>query len=130
MEDINLEEIDIVSTFNPLDALESISKMYKTKQLSKVDILKIQTQAKCFNKWITEQKDENKETRKQILESAEDYRKGLRQIIDRVLQNPEMVNQYKTYFEELLKANNELILKISEIRIKSKYEAENEISNC
>ncbi len=120
MEDINLEEIDIVSTFNPLDALESISKMYKTKQLSKVDILKIQTQAKCFNKWITEQKDENKETRKQILESAEDYRKGLRQIIDRVLQNPEMVNQYKTYFEELLKANNELILKISEIRIKSK----------
>ena len=47
-----MDEIGIVTSFNPLDALESISKIYNTRQLSKVEILKIQAQAKSFNRWL------------------------------------------------------------------------------
>ena len=70
-----MDEIGIVTSFNPLDALESISKIYNTRQLSKVEILKIQAQAKSFNRWLLEQRNENKEIRTDILASIESYRK-------------------------------------------------------
>ena len=37
-----------------------------------------------------------------------------------ILQTPETASLYKDFFEPLLKANNELALRMSEIRIKSK----------
>ncbi len=115
-----MDEIEIISSFNPLDALESISKIYNTKQLSKVEILRIQTQAQNFNKWILEQRNENKEIRRDIITTIEGYRKCLDYIITMILQNPETTNLYKDYFKNLLDANNELSLRMSEIRIKSK----------
>lgn len=115
-----MDEIGIVSAFNPLDALESISKIYSTKQLSKVEILKIQAEAKSFNQWILEQREENKEVREDIIRYIESYRIQIERIIDIILLNPEMASLYKDFFESLLKANNELALRVSEIRIKSK----------
>lgn len=115
-----MDEIGIVTSFNPLDALESISKIYNTRQLSKVEILKIQAQAKNFNNWLLEQRNENKEVRADIITSIESYRKQIERIIDMILQNPETSILYKDFFEPLLKANNELALRMSEIRIKSK----------
>lgn len=115
-----MEEIGIVSSFNPLDALESISNIYNARQLAKVEILKIQAQSKNFNKWILEQRYENKEVRAEIITTIESYRKHLERIIDMILQDPETTSSYKDFFEALLKANNELALRISEIRIKSK----------
>ncbi len=115
-----MDEIGIVTSFNPLDALESISKIYNARQLSKVEILKIQAQTKSFNKWLLEQRNENKERRADILTYTESYRKQIERIIDMILQNPETTSLYKDFFESLLKANNELALRMSEIRIKSK----------
>ncbi len=115
-----MDEIGIVSSFNPLDALESISKIYNAKQLSKVEILKIQAQTKSFNKWLLEQRNENKEVRENIIVYIESYRKQIEHIIDMILENPETTILYKDFFESLLKANNELALRMSEIRIKSK----------
>ncbi len=115
-----MDEIGIVTSFNPLDALESISKIYNTRQLSKVEILKIQAQAKSFNRWLLEQRNENKEIRTDILVSIESYRRQIERIIDMILQTPETSSLYKDFFESLLKANNELALRMSEIRIKSK----------
>ena len=115
-----MNEIEIVTSFNPLDALESISKIYSTFQLSKVEILKIQAQTKSFNKWLLEQRSENKEVRADIITYIEGYRKQIERIIDMILQNPETTSLYKDFFESLLKANNELTLRMSEIRIKSK----------
>lgn len=115
-----MDEIGIVTSFNPLDALESISKIYNTRQLSKVEILKIQAQAKNFNNWLLEQRKENKEVRADIITSLESYRKQIERIIDMILHNPETSLLYKDFFEPLLKANNELALRLSEIRIKSK----------
>lgn len=115
-----MEQLEIISSFNPLDALESLSNIYNTKQLSKVEISKIQAQTQSFNKWILEQRNENKEVRAEFITTIESYRKGLESIIDMILQNPETTNSYKDLFEVLLKANNELTQKMSEIRIKSK----------
>lgn len=115
-----MDEIGIVASFNPLDALESISKIYSASQLSKVEILRIQTQARCFNQWLLEQKIENKERRARLIADIEYYRKQIERIIDIILQNPEEASIYKEYFEPLLKANNELALRASEIRITSK----------
>jgi len=110
-----MDEIGIVTSFNPLDALESISKIYNTRQLSKVEILKIQAQAKNFNNWLLEQRKENKEVRADIITSLESYRKQIERIIDMILHNPETSLLYKDFFEPLLKANNELALRLSEI---------------
>lgn len=115
-----MEELGIISSFNPLDALESLSKIYNARQLSKVEILKIQAQTQSFNKWILEQRNENKEVRAELIITIESYRKHLERIIDVILQNPEMTSSYKDFFEILLKSNNELALRISETRIKSK----------
>lgn len=115
-----MDEIEIITSFNPLDALENISKIYNAKQLSKVEILRIQAQTKSFNNWLLEQKNENREVRADIITLIESYRKRIEGIIDMILQNPEMANSFKDYFEPLLKANNELALHMSEIRIKSK----------
>lgn len=115
-----MDEIGMVASFNPLDALESISKIYNVRQLAKVEILKIQDQTKNFNKWLLEQRMENKEVRADIIIYIESYRKQIERIIDMVLQNPEIAGLYKDFFESLLKANNELALRMSEIRIKSK----------
>lgn len=115
-----MDEIGIITSFNPLDALESISKIYNTRQLSKVEILKIQAQANNFNNWLLVQRNENKEVRADIITSIESYRKQIERIIDIILQNPETSILYKDFFEPLLKANNELALRVSEIRIKSK----------
>lgn len=112
-----MEEIGIVTSFNPLDALESISKIYNTKQLSKVEILKIQAQTKSFNNWLLEQRNENKDVRADIITYIESYRRQIERIIDMVLQNPETTILYKDFFESMLKANNELALRMSEIRI-------------
>lgn len=112
-----MEEIGIVTSFNPLDALESISKIYNTKQLSKVEILKIQAQTKSFNNWLLEQRNENKDVRADIITYIESYRKQIERIIDMVLQNPETTILYKDFFESMLKANNELALRMSGIRI-------------
>lgn len=115
-----MDEIGVITSFNPLDALESISKIYNTRQLSKVEILKIQAQANNFNNWLLVQRNENKEVRADIITSIESYRKQIERIIDMILQNPETSILYKDFFEPLLKANNELALRVSEIRIKSK----------
>ncbi len=115
-----MDEIGIITSFNPLDALESISKIYNTRQLAKVDILKIQAQARSFNKWLLEQRNENKEMRAEIIKKAESYSKQIERIIDMILLSPETTILYKDFFESLLKANNELVLRMSEIRIKSK----------
>ena len=115
-----MDEIGVITSFNPLDALESISKIYNTRQLSKVEILKIQAQANNFNNWLLVQRNENKEVRADIITSIESYRKQIERIIDIILQNPETSILYKDFFEPLLKANNELALRVSEIRIKSK----------
>lgn len=53
-------QIGNFTLFNPLDALESISKIYNATQLSKVEILKIQSQTKSFNKRLIEQRNKNK----------------------------------------------------------------------
>lgn len=113
-----MDEIGIVTSFNPLDALESISKIYNTKQLSKVEILKIQAQTESFGMWISEQRSENKETREKIIKYIESYRNNIERIIDMILQEPEKTSLYKDYLELLLKSNNELTIHMSEIRIK------------
>ena len=115
-----MDEIEILTSFNPLDALESISKIYNTRQLSKIEILKIQAQAKSFNTWLLEQRNENKERRAQMIPYIESYRQQIERIINMILQYPETANLYKDFFEPLLKANNELALQMSEIQIKSK----------
>lgn len=111
-------ELEIISSFNPLDALESISKIYSSKQLSKSEIIKIQTQAKAFNKWISEQRYENKEARTDIEKHMESYRVQICRIIDTILEAPELVSVYKDIIDLLLQANNTLALRISEMRIK------------
>ena len=115
-----MDEVGIVSSFNLLDALESISKIYNARQLSKIEILKIQAQTESFNKWLLEQRNENKELRADIIKDIESYRKHIERIMDMIIQNPETTILYKDYFESLLKVNNELALRMSEIRIKSK----------
>lgn len=115
-----MEELEIISSFNPLDALESISKIYNTKQLSKVEVLKIQAQSRNFDRWISEQRNENKEKRNDIIKIIEDYRKHIERIMEMIIQNPDSADVFKDYFEILIKTNNDLALKISEIRIRSK----------
>lgn len=115
-----MDEIGIVTSFNPLDALESISKIYNARQLSKVEILKIQAQTKSFNKWLLEQRIENKETRAALITNTESYRKEIERFIDIIIQNPETTSLYKDFVQFLINANNELALRISEIRIKSR----------
>lgn len=115
-----MDELGIVSSFNPLDALESLSKIYNTKQLSRVGILEIQAQTQSFNKWLLEQRNENKELRAQYIPLLESYRIHIERIMDMILQNPETTFFYKDFFESLLIANNHLVSTISEIRIKSK----------
>ncbi len=112
-----MDEIGIVTTFNPVDALESISKIYSTKQLSRVEILKIQAQTESFSMWISEQRSENKETREDMIKSIESYRNNIERIIDMILQEPEKTSLYKDYLELLLKSNNELTIQMSKVRI-------------
>ena len=76
--------------------------------------------AKGHRSQIKRQRNENKEIRTDILASIESYRKQIERIIDMILQTPETASLYKDFFEPLLKANNELALRMSEIRIKSK----------
>lgn len=111
-------ELEIISSFNPLDALESISKIYSSRQLSKSEIIKIQTQAKAFNKWISEQRYENRETRNDIKKEMETHRVQICRIIDKILEDPELVSVYKDVIDSLLQANDALALRISEMRIK------------
>ncbi len=113
-----MDEIGIVTTFNPVDALESISKIYSTKQLSRVEILKIQAQTESFSMWISEQRSENKETREDMIKSIESYRNNIERIIDMILQEPEKTSLYKDYLELLLKSNNELTIQMSKVRIR------------
>lgn len=96
-----MDEIGIVTSFNPLDALESISKIYNTKQLSRVEILKIQAQTESFRMWISEQRSENKEKREEMIKCIESYRNNIERIIDMILQEPEKTSLYKDYLELL-----------------------------
>lgn len=115
-----MEELDIISSFNPLDALESISQIYSAKQLSKVELEKIRVQAQCFNKWILEQRKDNVERRKHLISQAEEQRKYVACLMDKILENPELAITCKDIFSDLLKSNNELAKTISDIRIQSK----------
>lgn len=115
-----MEELEIISSFNPLVALQSISQIYSVKQLSKVELLRIQTDTQKFNRWLSEQRHENEVVREDMLEKAENYRKYLDRIIDMILQNPDTTALYHDYFGELLRANNDLLVKISDIRIRNK----------
>ncbi len=112
-------EIGITTMFNALDALESISKMYSVKQLSNVDMMRIQSQAESYAMWIREQRNENEERRNIICQKADLYQEALERIIDKILAKPKMVAIYKDVFESLLETNNKLILEISKIRIRN-----------
>lgn len=112
-------EIGITTMFDALDALESISKMYSVKQLSNVDMMRIQSQAESYAMWIREQRNENEERRNIICQKADLYQEALERIIDKILAKPKMVAIYKDVFESLLKTNNNLILEISKIRIRN-----------
>ena len=115
-----MDEINVLTSFNPLDALESISKIYNSKQLAKVELLKLQAQIVSFDQWLSKQMKENRERRSDLLIYTESYRKQIERIIDKIIEDPEITVLYKAIFEGLLKANNELALRISEIKIQSK----------
>ncbi len=115
-----MDEFGIVTSFNPLDALESISKIYNARQLSRIEVQKIQAQTQCYNKWLMQQINENKKVRAQLIVDIENYRRQIERIMDIIIQNPETAIIFKDFFDSLLKANNELAVRMSEIRIRSK----------
>ena len=115
-----MEELGIISSFNPLDALESISQIYSAKQLSKVEIKKIQEQTQNFNKWLYVQRNESKEIRYEHLSNAKELRQRINRMIDAILDKPELAMTYNDILNNLLKANNELAQIISNTRIQGR----------
>lgn len=115
-----MNELEIVSSFNPLDALESISKIYHSKQLAKVEILKIQAQTQSFNKWLLDQRKENKERRDDLIALTENYRDWIERLIDKMLQDPETASKYQYIVVAMIRANNDLATQIGQLRIKSR----------
>lgn len=112
-----MDEIGFTSAFNLVDALESISIIYNTRQLSRVELERIKAITTNFTNFISTQSCENKDARDKLSQTIKYYQEKLSLFIDKILQDPNLTDNYKDTISYLLKVNNELCMKIADTRI-------------
>lgn len=105
-------------SFDPSVVLEGIVRLCQTKQWSRIELAKLETELHQFHAWISAQQLENQQSREQIIQSIEAIQPYLKQFLDAVLQEPERAYAYQNIIEVLLESHTKLLSTLSEIRLR------------
>lgn len=121
-----MDELGVTLSFGPLDALESLSRIYSAKQLSRVEELRISADMERHYHMLEVQIEENKLCRKEIKEKMKAIENLLSIWTILCIQNPESEIYQKNY-AMALNAYNSAICAIGEVRVGRDWGRINEI---
>lgn len=121
-----MDELGVTLSFGPLDVLESISRIYSAKQLSRVEEQRISADMERLYYMLEVQIEENKLCREEIKEGMKVIEDHLSIWTDRCIQNPESEIYQKNY-AMTLNAYNSAIRAIGDVRVGRDWGRINEI---
>lgn len=121
-----MDELGVTFSFGPLDALESLSKIYSAKQLSGIEVQRISAEMEKFYHLLKVQTYENKISRHDMLQELKKLDAEMSQWRDKCIQNPEE-KSYKEIYLKCIDSKSLLISKIGDIRIGKDWGRNNEV---